>query len=128
MNKFHKHIRLACAFSLERDWLQRPVPVDPRRNQHDTADGPAVPNSGLRVLLRLGRGLGRRHVFSGQQRALGQLHVRPERLQADLQATSLRNGDHLGDARVDTDRRRPRDDNGSNDPFYLRFMVSVIVN
>lgn len=63
---------------MERNWIrrgpdQRGADVGP--DVHDPAAGAAVPHAGLRVVLRAGRRLRRRHVLGRLQRAQRLLHV-----------------------------------------------------
>lgn len=65
--------------SLERDGLPRRPDAggraDLRADLHDPAAGAAAPHARLRLLLRAGRRVRRRHVLRRLQRAQRQLHV-----------------------------------------------------
>jgi hypothetical protein len=60
------------------------VAADSAGDVDDLADGAAVPDAQLRVLLRTGRRVGGRDELGRLERPLGQLHVRPQCLQTHL--------------------------------------------
>lgn len=109
---------------MERDWLQRSVALGTRRDQHDLADGLAVSDARLRVVLWPGRRLRRRDVFSRLFSIISSVDVRSQRVQTHLSSTRVRNGDHLGDESRHHRGRHPRHGHGIDNTLNLRIMVS----
>lgn len=95
-----------------------------RRDQHDLADGLAVSDARLRVVLRPGRRLRRRDVFSRLFSIISSVNVRSQRVQTHLSSTRVRNGDHLGDESRHHRGRHPRYGHGIDNTLNLRIMVS----